>query len=163
MRILSIICLSILAYVSAEDSTIVDSEYSWLRLPPTPKLPRPRRGHYAQINGIRIWYQIYGSDDAEPLLFIHGGFANSNYWGKQVRRLRAKYRCIVMDSRGHGRSTMSAASITYDVMTSDVIALLDHLRIAKTHLVGWSAHEKILKKIPRLDAFYSDAIFDGKF
>jgi pimeloyl-ACP methyl ester carboxylesterase len=43
-----------------------------------------------------------------------------------------------MDSRGQGRSTMSSTGISYDLMASDVIALLDYLGIQKTHLVGWS-------------------------
>lgn len=133
MRFLLIISLGVLSIVFAEDS-----KYPWLRLPPTPTLPEPRRGQYAQIDGLQIWYQVYGSKHAPPLLFFHAGFGNSDYWGIQVRALRSKYRCIVMDSRGHGRSTLSTANINYNLMASDAIALLNLLHINKTHIIGWN-------------------------
>jgi pimeloyl-ACP methyl ester carboxylesterase len=109
----------------------------WLTLPPTPSLPRADRSGYAPVNGVRIWYAEFGK--GEPVLFLHGGLANSSYWGEQVRAVtRAGYRAIVMDSRGHGRSTRNAQPFGYDLMASDVIALLDYLKIRKTALVGWS-------------------------
>src|SRR6185312_17454781 len=75
----------------------------WMTLPPTPTLPKADTSGYAPVNGIRIWYAEFGK--GEPVLFVHGGLANSNYWGEQVRALSTHYQVIVMDSRGHGRST----------------------------------------------------------
>ncbi|CAF3557920.1 unnamed protein product [Rotaria sp. Silwood1] len=123
---------------TTRNSTVLNSIYPWLRLPPTPKLPLPHAGQYALVNGIRIWYTIYGPADGIPILFLHGGFANSDYWGLQVKQLQSTYKCILMDSRGQGRSPSSATNITYDLMTSDVIGLLDYLDITRIHLVGWS-------------------------
>ena len=108
----------------------------WLTLPPTPTLPKPDTSGYAPVNGIRIWYATFGH--GEPVLLVHGGLANANYWGHQVRALAPSYQVIVMDSRGHGRSTRDARPYGYDLMASDVIALLDHLAIKKVALVGWS-------------------------
>ena len=108
----------------------------WMTLPPTPVLPKPDKSGYAPVNGIRIWYAEFGK--GEPVLFVHGGLANSNYWGHQVRAFKDRYRVIVMDSRGHGRSTRNAQPYGYDLMASDVIGLLDHLKIKKVALVGWS-------------------------
>jgi pimeloyl-ACP methyl ester carboxylesterase len=48
------------------------------------------------------------------------------------------YRVIAMDSRGHGRSTMSDAPLSYDLMAQDVLGLLDRLEISKVYIVGWS-------------------------
>ncbi|CAF4680871.1 unnamed protein product [Rotaria sp. Silwood1] len=127
-----------LPYITAQNSTILYSKSRWLQLPPTPKLPLQLIGQYAKINDIGIWYTIYGSNNATSLLFLHGGFANSNYWGLQVEELKSFYRCILMDSRGQGRSFTTSTDITYDLMTSDVIALLDYLNIERVHLVGWS-------------------------
>ncbi|HWA30200.1 MAG TPA: alpha/beta fold hydrolase, partial [Rhizomicrobium sp.] len=71
----------------------------WLVLPPTPTLPRADVSGYAPVNGVKIWYAEFGS--GEPVLFVHGGLANSNYFGNQVRALvAAHYKVIVMDSRG---------------------------------------------------------------
>ena len=109
----------------------------WLSLPPTPTLPKADASGYAPVNGIRIWYAEFGS--GEPVLFVHGGLGNANYFGNQVRALVAKrYRVIVMDSRGHGRSTRDGRPFGYDLMASDVIGLLNQLKLGKVALVGWS-------------------------
>lgn len=108
----------------------------WQTLPPTPTLPDADTSGYAPVNGIRIWYASFGK--GEPVLFVHGGLANSSYWGEQVRALSTHYQVIVMDSRGHGRSTRDAKPFGYDLMASDVIGLLDFLKIKKVALVGWS-------------------------
>jgi len=108
----------------------------WLTLPPTPTLPKPDASGYAQVNGIRVWYASFGH--GEPVLLLHGGLANANYWGNQVRALAPNYRVIVMDSRGHGRSTHDGRPYGYDLMATDVMGLLDHLKIEKVALIGWS-------------------------
>jgi pimeloyl-ACP methyl ester carboxylesterase len=108
----------------------------WLNLPPTPTLPKATRSGFAPVNGIKVWYAMFGR--GEPVLLLHGGLANANYWGHQVRALQRHYQVIVMDSRGHGRSSRNQEPYGYDLMASDVVALLDHLGIKKTAIVGWS-------------------------
>jgi pimeloyl-ACP methyl ester carboxylesterase len=71
-------------------------------------------------------------------VLLHGGLANSDYWGNQVPALARKFRVIVMDSRGHGRSTRDAKPYGYDLMASDVLGVMDHLGIGKAAIVGWS-------------------------
>jgi pimeloyl-ACP methyl ester carboxylesterase len=112
------------------------AEPRWLTLPPTPTLPEASQSGYAEVNGIRIWYAVFGK--GEPVLLVHGGLANSSYWGEQIPALSKDYQVIVMDSRGHGRSTRNAEPYGYDLMASDVVALLDYLKIDKVALVGWS-------------------------
>jgi pimeloyl-ACP methyl ester carboxylesterase len=108
----------------------------WLTLPPTPTLPAALRSGYAPVNGIRIWYAVFGH--GRPVILLHGGLANSNYWGKQVAVLEKNYEVVVMDSRGHGRSTRNSQPYGYDLMASDVIGLMDYLKINKAAIVGWS-------------------------
>jgi pimeloyl-ACP methyl ester carboxylesterase len=108
----------------------------WLVLPQTPSLPRASQSGYAPVNGIRIWYAEFGS--GQPVILLHGGLANSNYWGKLVPALSGSWRVIVMDSRGHGRSTRNAEPYGYDLMASDVLGLMDVLKIRKATIVGWS-------------------------
>jgi pimeloyl-ACP methyl ester carboxylesterase len=90
-------------------------------------------GHLERVRG-----QYFCSDSGEPVVLLHGGLVNSNWWGNQVRELRKQYRVVVMDSRGHGRSTRNAGHFGYDLMASDVIGLMDFLKIPKAALVGWS-------------------------
>ena len=112
------------------------AQYPWLRLPLTPTLPKPERSGTAPVNGIRLWYAVFGH--GAPVILVHGGLANSSYWGLQIPVLARRYEVIVLDSRGHGRSTRTDAPITYDLMSSDVLALLDYLHVRKAALVGWS-------------------------
>ncbi len=112
------------------------AEEPWMVLPPTPSLPKAAASGYAPVNGVKIWYAEFGR--GEPVILLHGGLANSNYWGLLVPALEKRYRVIVMDSRGHGRSTRNAQPYGYDLMASDVIAVMDHLQIRKAAVVGWS-------------------------
>ncbi len=112
------------------------AEPQWMTLPPTPTLPNPVQSGTAPVNGIKIWYAVFGHGD--PVILLHGGLANANYWGNQVRALEGNYQVIVMDSRGHGRSTRDATPYGYDLMASDVLGLMDFLKVKKASLVGWS-------------------------
>jgi pimeloyl-ACP methyl ester carboxylesterase len=130
MRQFAILCLLMIMARTA------NAESQWLTLPPTPSLPQAAQSGYAPVNGIKIWYASFGRGD--PVILLHGGLANSNYWGNQVRALQGRYRVVVMDSRGHGRSTRNAAAYGYDLMASDVVGLMDFLKIPKAAIVGWS-------------------------
>jgi pimeloyl-ACP methyl ester carboxylesterase len=112
------------------------AEPQWMTLPPTPDLPTAVQSGAAPVNGVKIWYAVFG--EGEPVILLHGGLANSNYWGLQVRALQPHYRVIVMDSRGHGRSARDERPYSYDLMAEDVVALMDFLRIPKAAIVGWS-------------------------
>ncbi|HXC91267.1 MAG TPA: alpha/beta hydrolase [Stellaceae bacterium] len=112
------------------------AEPQWLTLPATPTLPAPHESGLAPVDGIKIWYATFGN--GEPVILLHGGLANSNYWGHQVRALEPHYRVVVMDSRGHGRSTRDQRPFGYDLMADDVIGLMDFLKIPKAAIVGWS-------------------------
>ncbi len=127
---IALVFLSLAAAIPAQAAP------QWLILPPTPTLPEPTASGYAPVNGIRIWYAQFGS--GEPVVFLHGGLANANYWGNQVRALAGRYRIIVMDSRGHGRSTRNAEPFGYDVMAADVLGVMAFLHIPRAAIVGWS-------------------------
>jgi pimeloyl-ACP methyl ester carboxylesterase len=108
----------------------------WETLPPTPAPIAADRGGQVQVNGISIHYAISGH--GSPVIFLHGGLANIDYWGNQVPAIAAHHAVILMDSRGHGRSTRDAKPYGYDLMADDVIALMDALKIPKADIVGWS-------------------------
>jgi pimeloyl-ACP methyl ester carboxylesterase len=100
-------------------------------------LPATQDQGYVEHEGARIWYAAYGAGPA--VILLHGGLGNSGNWGYQVPALvESGYRVIVIDSRGHGRSTRDARPYSYDLMASDVLAVMDALRIEKAAFVGWS-------------------------
>jgi pimeloyl-ACP methyl ester carboxylesterase len=117
-------------------SRIASAEPPWLTLPATPSLPSHAKSGYAPVNGIKIWYATFGR--GMPIVLLHGGLANSSYWGKLVPVLAAHYQVVVMDSRGHGRSTRDSEPFGYDLMASDVLAVMDFLKLGKAAIVGWS-------------------------
>lgn len=94
------------------------------------------KGAYTQIGESKIYYEIHGS--GEPLLLLHGGFSSIDSFYKQVPSLANHYRVIAVDSRGHGRSTDTAESLSYESMSADAAGLLEQLEIHNIRVVGWS-------------------------
>ena len=112
----------------------------WQTLPPTPPPVPGETTGTAAVDGIALFYATLGASegDAPPVLLLHGGLANSDYWSHQVEVLKAHHRVILVDSRGHGRSTRDARPFGYDLMADDVVALLDWLHVPRADVVGWS-------------------------
>jgi pimeloyl-ACP methyl ester carboxylesterase len=108
----------------------------WETLPPTPAPMPAQRSGQASVNGISIYYAVYGQ--GAPVILLHGGLANADYWGNQIKALAPHRTVIVMDSRGHGRSTRDARPYGYDLMADDVVGLMDALKVPKADVVGWS-------------------------
>ncbi|MDF1758883.1 MAG: alpha/beta hydrolase [Legionellaceae bacterium] len=108
----------------------------WQIIPSTPTLPKPTHSGYAPINNIKIWYAEYGN--GPTVILLHGGLVNSNYWGELISALKDSYHVIILDSRGHGRSTMNDEPLSYHLMAKDVLGLMDFLKIKKAAIVGWS-------------------------
>jgi pimeloyl-ACP methyl ester carboxylesterase len=100
-------------------------------------LPATEQQRYIEHDGARIWYASYGT--GASVVLLHGGLGHSGNWGYQIPALVANgYRAIVVDSRGHGRSTRDSRPLSYQLMASDVLAVMDELTIERTAMVGWS-------------------------
>ncbi|WP_337268797.1 alpha/beta fold hydrolase [Oryzifoliimicrobium ureilyticus] len=110
----------------------------WASLPEPPAMPQPVKSGTAPVNGIKMYYAVYGTAPGTPILMIHGGLGYADIWANQVADLSKDHTVIVADSRGHGRSTRNSQPFGYDLMASDYLALLDTLGIKKVDLVGWS-------------------------
>jgi len=109
----------------------------WEILPAPAPLPPSQASGFVDHDGARIYWASYGA--GAPVILLHGGLANSEYWGDQVPALtHAGYRAIVIDSRGHGRSSRDARAFTYELMASDVVAVMDALKVHRAAIVGWS-------------------------
>ncbi|MER9413028.1 alpha/beta hydrolase [Mesorhizobium sp. M0589] len=114
----------------------VSAEERWKTLPEPAAMPKPDQSGYAPVNGIQMYYAVFGAGD--PILLIHGGLGHGDIWASQVATMSKTHKVIIADSRGHGRSTRTEQAYGYDLMASDYLALLDYLKIDKTALVGWS-------------------------
>jgi pimeloyl-ACP methyl ester carboxylesterase len=110
----------------------------WAELPTPPAMPTAVASGKAPVNGIQMYYAVYGKAKGTPVLLIHGGLGSSDIWTNQVSNLSKDHTVIVADSRGHGRSSRTQEPYGYDLMASDYLALLDYLKVPKVALVGWS-------------------------
>jgi len=97
------------------------AEPQWLNLPPTPSLPKPEQSGYAPVNGVRIWYATFGR--GAPVLLLHGGLANSNYWGNQVRHWPRAIGSSSWTAAATGAAPATSRPYGYDLMASDVLGL----------------------------------------
>ena len=87
-------------------------------------------------DGVKLYYEVYGT--GEPLLIIQGNNAGIFSLSAQINYFRQHYKVIAMDSRDQGRSGDSVGPITYEKMTDDLAALLDHLNAGPVNVLGWS-------------------------
>ncbi len=87
-------------------------------------------------DGITFYYEVYGA--GEPLLLVHGNGGSIADFAAQIAHFRKRYQVIAMDSRDQGKSGDSPDTITYEKMTDDLAALLDHLKIGPVNVLGWS-------------------------
>ncbi|HUO87970.1 MAG TPA: alpha/beta fold hydrolase [Rhizomicrobium sp.] len=92
--------------------------------------------HHANINGISLYYETYGS--GPPVLVLHGAGAFLETMHYFITALSPTHTVIAVDSRGQGRSSDSAGPITYAAMGDDMIKLMDTLHIKSADVVGWS-------------------------
>ncbi len=121
-----------------------------------PEIPNRPQGERFAVNGIKLYYEIFGK--GEPLLLLHGGAATIESWYAQIPEFAKKYQVIVPDCRGHGRTNDAEGPINFTLMASDLAGLLDHLGLKGVMIVGWSdggvtafelaiRHPELVKKI----------------
>jgi pimeloyl-ACP methyl ester carboxylesterase len=93
-------------------------------------------GKYAKVNGINLYYEIYGS--GKPLVILHGNGGSISNAEPHLGFFKEKYKVIAIDSRGQGNSIDDTTALTYDLMASDVNQLLEQLHIDSAYVWGHS-------------------------
>src|SRR5262249_44311127 len=96
----------------------------------------PTTSGYADVNGIKLYHEIYGA--GEPLVLIHGGLTTIGQMEMWIERLANARRVIAVEMQGHGRTVDTDRPMTFPTMGDDIVALLDHLNIPKADLAGHS-------------------------
>ena len=100
---------------------------------------KPTTG-YAPVNGLKMYYEVHGSGD--PVVLLHGSFMTiSNNWTGWIGELTKTRKVIAVEMQGHGRTADIPRDITYENLADDVAALLDHLKIPRADLIGYSMAE----------------------
>jgi pimeloyl-ACP methyl ester carboxylesterase len=93
-------------------------------------------GHYAEVNGINLYYEVHGA--GRPLVLLHGGLGSGEMFGPILPALGERHQVIAVDLQGHGRTADIDRPIDIRLMADDIGALIGHLGLAKPDLVGYS-------------------------
>src|SRR2546430_86130 len=97
---------------------------------------KPASSAYADVNGIKLYHEIYGS--GEPLVLIHGGLTTIGEMQGWVQSLAQTRQVIALEMQGHGRTADTDRPMTLETMGDDIAALLGSLKIPKADVVGHS-------------------------
>src|SRR5881409_2642973 len=91
---------------------------------------------YANVNGINLYYETHGA--GRPLVLLHGGLGSGEMFAPILPQLAERHQVILPDLQGHGRTADIDRPIDVRLMADDIAALIDHLRLDKPDLVGYS-------------------------
>ena len=118
--------------------------------------PQRTEGHFAEVNGIRMYYETYG--EGEPLILLHGFFGSGATWKSYIDEFAKHFKLIIPDLRGHGRSTNPTREFIHRQAALDVYALLDELKIEKFRAMGISSGGNVLLHMATQQPERADAI-----
>src|SRR5579859_7364933 len=94
-------------------------------------------GHYAAVNGLKMYYEIHGS--GRPLVLIHGGGSTiESTYGRILPALAAVHQVIAVELQAHGRTQDIDRPLSFEQDADDVAALLGQLHITKANFMGFS-------------------------
>jgi len=95
-----------------------------------------RNGHYAEVNGINLYFETHGT--GRPLILLHGGLGSGEMFGPTLAELAERHQVILPDLQGHGRTADIDRPIDIRLMADDIAGLIDHLKLDKPDVVGYS-------------------------
>jgi pimeloyl-ACP methyl ester carboxylesterase len=130
-------------------------------------------GKYADVNGIKVYYESHGA--GRPTVLLHGGLGAISMFGANLDALAAGRQIIAVDLQGHGRTADIDRPIRAELMAGDIAALIKHLRLDKPDLIGYSIgggiafftalrNPELIRRLVivstpfRRDAFYADIL-----
>src|SRR5213083_3140742 len=130
-------------------------------------------GHYADVNGIKLYYEIHGT--GRPLILLHGGLGAIEMFGPNLPALAQGRQVIAVDLQGHGRTADIDRPLSVALMADDIAALIKHLGLASADVMGYSLgggvalqtairHPEVVRKLVvvstpfRRNAFYPEIL-----
>jgi pimeloyl-ACP methyl ester carboxylesterase len=114
-------------HAQREEDTVTASEWS---------AEGAGSGQYAEVNGINLYYETHGT--GRPMILLHGGLGSGEMYGPILPTLAASHQVIAVDLQGHGRTADIDRPIDLPLMAGDIVALIDHLRLDRPDVVGYS-------------------------
>ena len=98
---------------------------------------KPLKSGYAPVNGLQLYYEVYG--EGKPIVLIHGSYMNIPLnWSHIIPLLAQDRKVVVAEMQGHGRTKDIGRKFSYENMADDVSGLLKHLKMEKADILGYS-------------------------
>jgi len=94
------------------------------------------QGAYAQVNGLRMYYEAYG--EGIPVILLHGGLETCQMWAPIIPTLTKSYRVFTPDTRGHGRTDNQSGEFSFPLLAQDIALFIDALGLQDPLVVGYS-------------------------
>jgi Predicted hydrolases or acyltransferases (alpha/beta hydrolase superfamily) len=116
---------------------------------------------FFKVNGCRLYYTVQGQ--GTPILFIHPPLLTHFNFVSQTKKLSKSFQIITFDIRGHGRSSYSRQPLTYPLIAEDMKELLDHLKIQRAFICGYSTGGSIALEffLSHPDRAYGEILISG--
>jgi len=106
---------------------------------------QPSKSGYAPVNGLDMYYEIYG--DGEPLILLHGSFMTiGTTYGQLIPELAKSNKVIAVELQGHGHTKNIDRTFSYENFANDVAGLMDYLEIEQANFIGYSLGATIVLK-----------------
>ncbi|QIY90304.1 alpha/beta fold hydrolase [Chryseobacterium gallinarum] len=98
---------------------------------------KPSVSGYIPVNGIKVYYEVYG--EGKPLVLLHGAFMTiDTNWGQLIPDLSKNRKVIAIELQGHGHTPFSDRKLSHANLASDVKGVMDYLKIDKADIAGYS-------------------------
>ena len=148
------ICLTALPFALAQEEQTGEADMT------------PTQTGYASVNGLEMYYEIYGT--GEPLVVLHGAYMSIPSMGEIIPRLAETRQVIAVELQGHGRTADVDRPLSYEQMADDVAALMGEIGIAQADIFGYSMggstalqvairHPEVVRKLVVMSATYNTA------
>ncbi|HTK19386.1 MAG TPA: alpha/beta hydrolase [Mucilaginibacter sp.] len=98
---------------------------------------KPSASGYAPVNGIKVYYEVYG--EGKPIVLLHGAFMTiEGNWSQLIPELSKTRKVIAIEMQGHGHTPYSDRKMTHAALASDVEGVMDYLKVDSADVVGYS-------------------------
>ena len=98
---------------------------------------KPSNSGYVPVNGIKVYYEVYG--EGRPIVLLHGAFMTIDMnWGQLIPELSKTRKVIAIELQGHGHTQFSDRKLSHATLASDVEGVMDYLKIDSADVAGFS-------------------------
>lgn len=130
------------------------------------QMPTPSKYGYAPVNGVEVYYAVYG--EGSPIVLLHGGLMSGSSFGPILDTMTENHQVVTVDLQGHGHTLPFDRPMTFEAMADDVAGIIEYLKLDKPAVMGYSLgattalrlaiqHPNLVSKLINVSAPYNFA------